>query len=147
MDTTTRDAMWAELEQVQRESFAQRHRDLQAAIDAGNTLRMRSSLAKGNIKFAIGSVQVGFACVWIADRVVTLDELVIHSDQRGRGYGKEALRLLIEAARAAGLYEIKGDLDPADREHAADVTRFFKEAGFAVELDRERLLRVIRLAL
>ena len=43
-------------------------------------------------------------------RQIYLADVIIHASVRGKGYGKEALELLCEAARANGIEELYDDI-------------------------------------
>ena len=69
---------------------------------------------------------------WLAD-------VIIHARYRGRGYGREGLRLLCEAARTNGIAVLKDTI-------AADnpAVRLFLQEGFAVESVTEQIVTVAK---
>ena len=69
---------------------------------------------------------------WLAD-------VIIHARYRGRGYGREGLRLLCEAARTNGIAVLKDTI-------AADnpAVRLFLQEGFVVESVTEQIVTVAK---
>ena len=103
---------------------------LKAPSSAGQPLMISRIKATGNLEllaFHLGSVKIGFAYVWSDGAILTLGDLVIRNSLRGRGYGRQALQLLAQAARSRKLKTIEVTLAGLDLE----MIGFFRSAGFA----------------
>ena len=73
-------------------------------------------------------------------RGITLCDVIVHAKYRGRGYGKQGLRLLCDAARANGLTELYDDIavdNPA--------IKLFLNSGFLVVRETEENITVKRI--
>jgi len=70
---------------------------------------------------------------WHREAELILCDVIIHSAWRGRGYGKEALALLLAAAKEAGLPALWDNIG----EHNAPALALFLGAGF-VEVSRDQ---------
>lgn len=73
-------------------------------------------------------------------RGIILCDVIVHAKYRGRGYGKQGLCLLCDAARANGLTELYDDIavdNPA--------IKLFLNSGFLVERETEENITVKRI--
>lgn len=83
---------------------------------------------------AAGSAEVlGFACVWVVDQELKINNIAIHPDRRGRGLGTRMLRFLIGFAAQQGCRELTLEVRPSNEV----AIRMYRKAGLA-EIGRRK---------
>ncbi len=68
-----------------------------------------------NLVLKDGGRTAAFACVWIVDDELKINNIAVHPDRRGRGFGAVLLRRLIELGRAQGCTEATLEVRPSNR--------------------------------
>jgi ribosomal-protein-alanine N-acetyltransferase len=76
---------------------------------------------------------LGFACVWVVEAELRINNIAIHPDWRGRGLGGRLLRFLLEFAARQGCREVTLEVRPSNRV----AIRMYRRAGL-VEVGRRR---------
>jgi ribosomal-protein-alanine N-acetyltransferase len=70
---------------------------------------------------------VAFACVWVVDQEIKVNNIAVHPDWRRRGVGRRLLRHLIEFGRSLACREMTLEVRPSNEAALA----LYGEAGFA----------------
>jgi ribosomal-protein-alanine N-acetyltransferase len=68
---------------------------------------------------------LGFACVWVLDEEMKVNNLAIHPESRGRGLGTRLLRFLIEFGAQQGCREVTLEVRPSN----LAAIRLYRKAG------------------
>jgi [ribosomal protein S18]-alanine N-acetyltransferase len=69
---------------------------------------------------------IGFACVWVIDQELKINNLAIHPQWRSRGLGSRLLTFLLEFGAGQGCLEASLEVRPSN--HPA--LRLYRKAGF-----------------
>jgi ribosomal-protein-alanine N-acetyltransferase len=75
---------------------------------------------------AAGGGVIGFACVWVIDEEMKINNIAIHPDRRGRGIGARLLRFLLDFAAGQGCREVTLEVRPSNEA----ALRMYRRAGF-----------------
>jgi diamine N-acetyltransferase len=90
-----------------------------------------------------GDVAVGFVSLWRQPPEFWVWRFMIDATQQGKGYGRDAMKLIVEEARKDGVDEIKLSFHPGDDSPHA----FYERLGFEETGEVEGDEHVMRLAL
>lgn len=69
---------------------------------------------------------IGFACVWIIDEELKINNIAVHPRWRARGVGTRLLRFLLEFAAAQRCREVTLEVRPSNE----PARRLYEKAGF-----------------
>jgi ribosomal-protein-alanine N-acetyltransferase len=78
------------------------------------------------IRAAASPRVLGFACVWVIDEEMKINNIAVHPDHRGRGLGRRLLRFLLDFARAEACREVTLEVRPSN----VAALRLYARAGF-----------------
>lgn len=78
------------------------------------------------IRAADAARVLGFACVWVIDEEMKINNIAIHPEHRGRGLGALLLRFLLDFAAAQGCREVTLEVRPSN----VAALRLYVRAGF-----------------
>jgi len=73
------------------------------------------------------AIVVAFACVWVVDQEIKVNNIAVHPDWRRRGVGRRLLRHLVDFARSLACREMTLEVRPSNEAALA----LYGEAGFA----------------
>lgn len=71
---------------------------------------------------------IAFACVWIVNQEIKVNNIAVHPDWRTRGIGRRLLRFLIGFAREQGCREMTLEVRPSNEAALC----LYRAAGFAI---------------
>ena len=73
-----------------------------------------------------GEVVIAFACAWIVDQEMKINNIAVHPDYRSRGVGTRFLGFLLEYAASQGCREVTLEVRPSNEV----ALHLYHEAGF-----------------
>ncbi len=112
---------------------------------------MRENPYAGNVVLKTSGLVVGYACFWILDEELKINNIAIHPDWRGRKLGKRLLRYLLDLGRSEGCAEAALEVRPSN-EVAREMYRRhgFEEVGrrkgYYRDTHEDAILMVAKLA-
>jgi [ribosomal protein S18]-alanine N-acetyltransferase len=77
-------------------------------------------------RLAVGRRLVGFACVWVIDQEMKINNIAVHPDWRGRGIGGRMLGHLLDFAAGQGCIEATLEVRPSN----AGAMQMYTRVGF-----------------
>lgn len=69
-----------------------------------------------------------YACVWIVDRDLLINNIAVRREERRRGLGRRFLQALLEMGRASGCRRVLLDVRPSNR----PAVELYRRAGFRI---------------
>jgi ribosomal-protein-alanine N-acetyltransferase len=79
-----------------------------------------------NVVLEAGKRLQAYACLWIVDRELKINNLAVHPDARGRGFGRRILEEVLAQARRRGCVEAALEVRPSN----AAARALYESLGF-----------------
>jgi len=68
-----------------------------------------------NLVLRSGPAVAGFACLWVVDRELKINNIAIGPEHRGRGHGRRLLRACLDLGRSEGCLEATLEVRPSNK--------------------------------
>jgi ribosomal-protein-alanine N-acetyltransferase len=94
---------------------------------------IRDNAVARNLVLREGRGIVAYACVWVVDAELKINNIAVHQDRRGEGLGHRILRAALEAGLAEGCVEATLEVRPSN----IKARRLYERYGFR-EFGRRR---------